>query len=159
MRKTIVFVVMGLILFSLSGCVVFQKVMDVSGNWIVELESLSAISQMRAIVNEPSSNRATWIYAPLKITQNGNTLSGTLYLLNFETSVSGTIGEDDSFEIEGTLPLMDSQRIDERAASIFVMSGKATGNKSLFNKLSTKIEGKFYPKSNPNDYVEFEATR
>ncbi|MFP4461760.1 MAG: hypothetical protein ACOC34_02660 [Thermotogota bacterium] len=159
MRKTIVFVVMGLILFSLSGCVVFQKVMNVSGNWIVELENLSAISQMRAIVNEPSSSRATWVYAPLKITQNGNTLTGTLYLLNFETSVSGTIGEDDSFEIEGSLPLMDSQRIDERAASIFVMNGKATGNKSLFNKLATKIEGKFYPKSNPSDYIEFEATR
>lgn len=160
MRKTILFSVIVLLLFSLSGCVVFQKVMDVSGNWIVALENPSVITQMRSLLNEETTEtRATWIYAPLKITQTGSTLSGTLYLMNFETSVSGTIGEDDSFEIEGTLPLMSPQSADDRASSIFVLSGKATGNKSLFNKLSTKIEGKFYPKSNPNDYIEFEATR
>src|SRR6056297_824516 len=118
MRKTIVFVVMGLILFSLSGCVVFQKVMDVSGNWIVELENPSTVSQMRSDVDdENTTSRATWVYAPLKITQTGTTLSGTLYLMNFETSISGTIGEDDSFEIEGTLPLMTPQSVDERVSS------------------------------------------
>ncbi len=161
MRKTALFIIFAILIFSLSGCVVFQKVMDVSGSWVVELGDDSVIiSQLRAFSEETNTPRATWLYAPLKLTQTGNQLSGKFYLYSFEVSVSGTISEDDTVEIEGVIPLLNSQREQtERPAETFVLSGKATGSKTLFNKQATKIDGKFYPKTDPEDYIEFEAIR
>jgi len=37
MKKIALLGILVLVLFSLSGCVVFQKVMDVSGTWILEI--------------------------------------------------------------------------------------------------------------------------
>jgi len=143
MRKTALFFIVVFLLFSLSGCVVFQKVMDVSGNWIVEIEGNQVISQFRSFVEESNVPRDTYLYTALKLTQTGNQLSGKFYFADLEINVSGSIAEDDTVELEGNFPSTSSQRKqEERATAPFVLSGKAIGSKTLFNKQQLKSMAK-----------------
>lgn len=160
MRKTVLFIVFVLLIFSLSSCVVFQKVMDVSGNWIVDLEGNQVMSQLRSAIGEENIPRATLFYSTLKLTQTGNQLSGKFYFFNMEISISGTIGEDDSFEVEGSMPAISSERNqNDRASVTIVLDGKASGSKTLFNKTATKLEGELYFDDDPMDTIDFEATK
>ncbi len=159
MRKTALFIVIVLLLFSLSGCVVFQKVMNVSGNWIVELEDSGVMSELRALAEE-NDPRVTMLYTTLKLTQAGNQLTGKFYFFSLEISVSGTIGEDNSFEVEGSMPIVSSDRNQNTRAGVnIVLDGTAIGSKTLFNKTATKLEGEMYFDDDPLDTIDFEATK
>jgi len=160
MRKTALLIVFVLLLFSLSGCVVFQKVMDVSGNWIVELEDSGVMSELRALAEEENDPRVTMLYTTLKLTQTGNQLSGKFYFFSLDISVSGTIGEDNSFEVEGSMPIVSSDRDQNNRAGVnIVLEGTAIGSKTLFNKTATKLDGEMYFDDDPLDTIDFEATK
>ena len=74
--------------------------------------------------------------------------------------ISGTMGVDDSVKVEGTKPVISSERNQNDRPSVkMVFEGIATGSKTLFNKTASIIEVNFYFNDDPTDPIDFEATR
>ncbi|HPF16450.1 MAG TPA: hypothetical protein P5107_05810 [Thermotogota bacterium] len=160
MKKIALLGILVLVLFSLSGCVVFQKVMDVSGTWILEIEESGLMTQIRSLMpeNDLTSRAEVSQFLILKIDQTGNTLKGSLFEFIFKYELSGTIGEDDQIVLEVELPSDIQERVSETVT--LELTCKAEGNKTLFNKQATKLaDGELASSSSPGNPTSFEGTK
>lgn len=160
MKKIALLTLFALVLFSLSGCVVFQKVMDVSGTWILEIEEGGLMAQIRSLMpdNDLSSRSEQALFMILKIDQTGNTLKGTLFEFIYKIELSGTIGEDDQISLEVELPSDLQERVPDTMT--LELTCKAEGNKTIFNKQATKLaDGELSNSNSPGSATEFEGTR
>lgn len=160
MRKIALFIVLVILLFSLSGCVVFQKVMDVSGTWILEIKNEGVMAQMRSMMleDEFSSRGEVTEFLILKIDQTGNSLTGTIFEFIFKYELSGTINENDQIVLKVEVPSDSPERVPETVT--IELTCKAEGNKTLFDKQATKLaDGELSTSNMPGNPTEFEGTK
>lgn len=111
-----------------SGCVMFQKTMNVAGSWRF---SWQAISPQRAELFQlvPGSNSRLTDYANVDINQNGTAISGTWHGQS-DFSITGTINENDQIKFSLTLNGVECE-----------VEGNVTGEKTLFKKEGNSISG------------------
>jgi len=117
-----------LIAFTFSGCVMFQKTMNVAGSWRFTWDDFSSQRTELLQLVTSSDSRLT-AYANVDINQNGTAISGTWHG-QVDISITGTINESDQIKFSLTLNGVECE-----------VEGNVSGEKSLFKKEGNSISG------------------